>query len=81
MEVLTYPNPTNGKLKIKLDNFNSPDITVRVLNMAGQIVFNEDYRTNGEIEIDLTGNKTGLYMLDITVDERSIVKKINIEER
>ncbi|MFN2395045.1 MAG: T9SS type A sorting domain-containing protein [Bacteroidales bacterium] len=79
-QIRVYPNPSSGKLNMYFITDRN-NINIRVFNAAGQLVLslNEPYiagQTN--IELDLSGNPKGLYLIDITDEYTRQVKKVNI---
>lgn len=79
--VSIYPNPTNGLINVSL-NLNSKENTViNVYNTIGQNVYsvsveNPVYRT---VSIDLTGNHSGLYFVEVKNGEKSFTKRIVLQ--
>jgi hypothetical protein len=70
-----YPNPVfNGILKID-DVINDIDITVRLLDLNGQIM---DSKFNGN-ELWIGSIQTGIYFLKISSANRSLTKKIIVK--
>lgn len=69
-----YPNPTNGKLKIKL-NETLMQTNYQIYDVLGKTIakgiFNEI-----ENEIDLISKENGLYLLKIETENSTILKKI-----
>lgn len=61
-EVLVYPNPVTDIVNIKSE---SPITNIRVLNLQGQVLLERDNHSEDEVEIDLTGFGTGIYMLKV----------------
>lgn len=72
--VSLYPNPTNGKLKIKL-NETLIYTKYEIYDVYGKVIakglFNEM-----ENEIDLISNENGLYLLKIETENSTVYKKI-----
>ncbi len=78
MPVSIYPNPANDILFIKSLNDNNTDITVRIFNNLGDVVYLktlENMKSGDEIKIDLSNLTEGLYFLQIQND-----RIINIEK-
>ena len=63
-----YPNPTSGKFKVDLTNLISDVEKVEVLNSIGVIVMTIEVEpnTNGEIDIDLSGEASGIFLVRVT---------------
>jgi len=58
-----YPNPTQGKLSINLNDFYE-DVTITVSNALGQIVQSQNYTDTDKIEFEINGSAR-LYFLNI----------------
>ncbi|MDD4641516.1 MAG: T9SS type A sorting domain-containing protein, partial [Bacteroidales bacterium] len=66
-----YPNPTTGKVYIKGNNFEC----IKVYNIEGKII----QQTNGnsdEAMFDLSNQEKGLYLIQITENEKVVNRKI-----
>lgn len=69
-----YPNPSNGNFKI---DFNSNgDYSIEIFSLVGQKVFEE--KETDKSSISVSHLQTGMYLVKITKDNKSIVKKIVI---
>lgn len=62
-----YPNPTTGKFKIDLDEFDK----IEILNNKGQVVME-----TVESEIDISIYRNGVYYIRISKGKETITKKI-----
>jgi len=76
-----YPNPTRGKLFVDIQNLNNPRVIAKVYSATGAMVLNREYTTDRMVEIDLTGNVSGIYMLQITADQRQFTHKIILDNK
>jgi hypothetical protein len=81
LDVQVFPNPTTGKLKVELWNLNDPRVSAVVYNTSGAVIMNREMTTDGQIEIDLTGNVSGLYLLRLVADKKEYLRKIILESR
>jgi len=79
LDVNVYPNPTSGALSLDIINLNNPKVSAAVYNLNGQLVFQNEFHTDGRISIDLTGNTSGMYLLRILADEKMFNHKIILE--
>ena len=66
--VVVYPNPTTNILNIS----TRLDIKVKVINMKGKIIFNNDNID----KIDLSSYAIGVYNLIIETNDKQYIKKI-----
>ncbi len=74
--VTIYPNPTQGNFNIKLEKA-AQTAQVKIFDITGQLV---ETKSLNEIEtnIDCTHYNNGLYLVEITIDGQTTVKKLNI---
>jgi|SRR5690554_2000554 len=69
-----YPNPTDGKLALKLDETYST-VTLSVNNIIGQTVLNKNYHSVDALEFDIVG-KPGIYFIKVIANNKTAVFKI-----
>jgi PKD repeat protein len=76
-----YPNPTAGKVNVTMNTNGNMNVSLKVYNVLGTIVFENDNLTvNGKLAktIDLTSLPKGIYHLKVEGNGKSVVKKIVI---
>lgn len=75
-----YPNPTNDKVYIDIEN-HSESLNITVVNTLGQIVYEESSlkKGDGQIYIDTEKFESGIYYLSIEYDGKYITEKLIIE--
>lgn len=73
-----FPNPNNGTFNVKLNSVSSQDITISVYDIRGRKVFNNLYENSANFNetIRLNNVESGMYLLNISTDSRTITKKI-----
>ncbi|MBO6517372.1 MAG: T9SS type A sorting domain-containing protein [Bacteroidia bacterium] len=73
-----YPNPTQGKLTLELSETVQHGVSVTVRNALGQMVLDQhiSHLSGNKIDLDLSGNTTGLYTVQVTAGGQSKVFKI-----
>ncbi|WP_394758384.1 endonuclease [Flavobacterium sp.] len=69
-----YPNPSNGNFKIEFNS--SGDYSIEIFSLIGQKVFEE--KESNKSSIYISHLQTGMYLVKVTKDNKSIVKKIVI---
>ena len=75
MESVVFPNPTNGKLKIELDQTYS-EIIINVRNINGQVVSTKFFNSVNSFPLTIEG-ADGIYFVEIVSrDANSIIKII-----
>ena len=71
VKAVVYPNPSNGIFKVKCEGMQK----VEVMNIYGQIVLSKDLSADN-LQIDLSENAVGVYMLRIYTDNGMVVKNL-----
>ncbi len=74
--VKLYPNPTAGKLKIKIENLKEGNITIKITDVLDREVKQLEY----EEEIDISELEKGIYFLSIMQGNKTLVTKKVIKE-
>jgi len=71
ISVSIFPNPTLGKFKVKIDNFNSEDkIQYSLFSLTGQLIGKDEVK-NAITEIDLQNYDNGPYLFRLIVNGKS----------
>ncbi|MEQ9466036.1 MAG: T9SS type A sorting domain-containing protein [Ekhidna sp.] len=77
-----YPNPSsNGRIKVRFSVPDEDELNIRVSNLEGKEVFSRNFdRFSGTYSelIDLSGQKEGIYLLEISQGKKRLTKKIVI---
>ena len=66
-----YPNPTSGKLTLKIDNFEPNSFTFQLMDVNGKILRN-DKLTEKETVIDMSELKPAAYFLKVTNSKKEV---------
>ena len=66
-----YPNPTNGKLTLKIDNFEPNSFTFQLSDVNGKTLRNEKL-TEKETVIDMSELKSAPYFLKVTNSKKEV---------
>jgi len=82
-QVSMFPNPSNGKVTVTLDGNVAPELTVTVYNVLGETVVNPvKYRAGTTtMNLDLSAQPNGLYLVKIQSDNASAVKHLTISHK
>ncbi len=78
-DIIIYPNPTSGI--INLTGFNEPINfkNIEITDITGKTIQQFNYLTNGQINIDISSQPSGIYFLKINTDKNishfKIIKK------
>jgi len=70
-----YPNPNKGTIHLDL-NADYTDLNVRISNISGQIVFEQNYNQANNLTLDLTSLASGLYFVAVNTGNKSAVMKM-----
>jgi PKD repeat protein len=72
-----YPNPTLGKFTLEFNNAaNSSTRLVEIYSMMGELVLSKEVIGNGTLKFDLSKQAGGVYIIRLTQDDKSILRKI-----
>jgi PKD repeat protein len=76
-----YPNPSKGIFKLNYKNIIG-EFSTTIVNMGGKQIQSKRIENSGVqdfVELDFTGIENGLYMLQISVEDKLYTTKIKIE--
>ncbi len=73
--VNVYPNPTTGKFTVT--NENNTENTVAIFDMLGKEVYTNT--TSSSLTVDLSANGMGVYLVKVSNENGSIVKRVVIK--
>jgi len=76
-----YPNPNNGVFDLKIESSIDQNITVKVINSLGQLVYNNSFKSNNNIvssKIDIKNCTQGIYNVIIETNKGITSKKVII---
>ena len=76
-----YPNPTMGIFTVDVSPINNASYKIEVYNIYGQLVKSIDPqgRSNSNIQIDLTNESSGVYLIKIIAGQVIETKKIVVD--
>ncbi|MFK7786698.1 MAG: T9SS type A sorting domain-containing protein, partial [Crocinitomicaceae bacterium] len=77
LETSMYPNPSSGLVNIVIKQ-PVDHVRVKVLDLAGRVVYSEDLQNQQEIKLDLNGHK-GVYIIQVASSEGTAVERILME--
>jgi predicted carbohydrate-binding protein with CBM5 and CBM33 domain len=70
-----FPNPTSGTLTVQTDA-TLVDATIKIFDDLGQLKFQKTMVNGKELTIDLSGQASGIYFVQITESQQQYVAKI-----
>jgi len=77
-----FPNPTTGQLKLSFDAEKADKLQIRLTNINGQVVFDEQpgsFTGNYSNTFDLSDQAKGVYLLSIISQKGTTVRKIVLQ--
>jgi hypothetical protein len=75
--IRVFPNPSTGIFKLEVTGGGTGIGSIRVFNLTGQLVYSSGSPAGDIIEVDLTGNPSGIYMIVISSGVRAISEIIS----
>jgi hypothetical protein len=76
---VVYPNPTNGMVNIVLKNPTVDEVSIRVTDVTGRIVYNSDLE-GLSFNIDLSAAADGTYFLQVATDKKRTTQPIVLKK-
>jgi hypothetical protein len=76
--VNVYPNPNQGKFTVEANIAQTEQVRITVTNLLGQevaVISNGALNTH-TFQVDLSNQKAGVYMLNVTTSKQSVTKRI-----
>ena len=82
VEIVIYPNPSNGKFSLSFGQMNSESITIQIIDVTGKEVFTKVLgskdQINGRFNINCDHLSAGTYLLKLNGQSGVINKKITV---
>lgn len=80
-EIKVYPNPTQDIVNIEFTVVPNTKVEVNLYNVLGENVLSKVINSNTNIaQLNLSGNKSGIYLLTIDNGSKRITKRISLVE-
>jgi hypothetical protein len=73
------PNPTQGALKVNIENHESGHAQVQVLNLMGQMINQQSVnvsQANSSIAVDLSDFSPGVYFIRLKINDMSVTQRV-----
>jgi len=78
-EIKLFPNPTTGKITIELGDIPVINPTVNVYDITGRKIYaNCNHVYGNTYELDLRGNETGFYIINMNFGDVQVTKKVTL---
>lgn len=72
-----YPNPSNGSFTIELPTHQQTNVTIT--DISGRIVYQNTLSNKQTLQVDLSKQPKGVYIIHLTTDDKSYTNKILVE--
>ncbi|MAQ31408.1 MAG: hypothetical protein CMD26_01555 [Flavobacteriales bacterium] len=80
ISIAMYPNPASYQVALKLELNNNSDVSISINNVLGQSLMKEnDYMKDLYKEIDISTYGSGVYFVNIMINDQLFVKQLVIE--
>jgi len=76
-----YPNPSTGIITLDFAQNNGNKTEVIVLNLIGAEVFRKEMNNADKLQIDLSNQVSGIYLLKVFVDNQEYINKFVIRKK
>jgi len=73
-----YPNPTDNRININLEDYSNTKVSVRLVNTLGQELLNGAF-IGFDYSFDVSNLNKGLYLLEISTNGKKHIEKIEIQ--
>ena len=83
LNLLLFPNPTNEKVVVEVNNFNEPNAIVSIINVEGKIVLTKNVlvqNSNFSLPINVSALAKGSYFIQIKNNNKTVISKSLIIE-
>ncbi len=80
--IRVFPNPAKSSVNITIDHQTWDHLTIQMYDYSGKKIFNHTIGKgvgSFQTQIDLSGQKAGLYHIELVIDGNRLTKKILIE--
>ena len=74
-KISIFPNPTAGLVTLYFGTIQPQKANVKIYNLQGKKILSETFRSDEET-IDLTGYLEGMYLVEVSADEKVYIRKI-----
>ena len=80
-EVKMYPNPTAGKVNVEYHGISREKVEIVVHSATGSEVFRREYLSGEAIRFDLSGEVSGMYLVNIKQGDMLTTKKLILDRK
>lgn len=80
IDVKLWPNPTTGEVYIGLSQETTGPVQITVHSITGAKVFDKKYGAGESLKFDLSGNSSGLYLIQIEAGNFNALEKLILKD-
>ncbi len=77
-EIKVYPNPASDYVVVQRENLSLELLSIKIIDISGKIVFEKSSINSNFTHIETTKFKNGVYVVEVTVGQKKLNKKIII---
>lgn len=81
-DISFYPNPSDGRFNVEIDTGNGEAVQIKIIDPDGAVVYDKrDQNASGkyDFKVDISGNDSGIYILQVIQNNSALTKRIIIE--
>ncbi len=78
LDVQVYPNPAHNKVNISFKPAGSYSVELKMTDVNGRLVMHKIYQPGENIIIDVSDKVSGLYLINLKIDDKYFLKKLMI---
>ncbi len=81
VSLVVFPNPNKGSFAIQIESAQTQNVSVEVLNVAGQTMFGKSLEVDSSntVQVDLGQVENGIYFVKVSTTTGSKVQKVTIQ--
>lgn len=80
-ELNMYPNPSRGNVFIDLNQKNSESVELTVFEITGRAVLNKTFAPGEKIKFDMSGQNSGMYLVQLEIQGENIIRKLIVDKQ
>jgi PKD repeat protein len=79
--VSMFPNPTKGEVTLRINSSVINDSEVIVRSITGSEIFKKKYKATGLIQLNLSDQVSGVYLISLKQDDKFIIEKLILDRK
>ena len=77
--IMLYPNPASDIINISLGSLQYKTARIELFDFSGRLISSDNYLNSSMITIDMTGKPKGFYLINLSIDNEKLNRKICID--